>query len=72
MTSTGFALTAFGAWVGYLSWKGGKDTKVLLDKMQATIDKIGVLIDEGNRRVEQQIAESRAQLQASIDDRHRQ
>ncbi len=64
MNSTGFALTAFGAFVGYLSWRGGRETKALLMKIQESIT-------EGNGRLERSISEGNERLARMIEQSER-
>ena len=47
MNSGGFFLTAFGAIVGYISWKGSKDTNQYINDGHERLEKI--LVDVVNR-----------------------
>lgn len=65
INSSAFFLTALGAFIGYLSWRSGKDTDILIEKGNERLQKS---LDEGNARLQKSLDEGNARLQRSIDE----
>jgi F0F1-type ATP synthase membrane subunit b/b' len=77
MNSTGFFLTAFGAYIGYLSYRSGKETAALIDagnaRLQASLDSIQKGREEADARLQANLAsnekyreEADARLQVNL------
>lgn len=65
INSSAFFLTALGAFIGYLSWRSGKDTDILIEKGNERLQKS---LDEGNARLQKSLDEGNARLQKSLDE----